>query len=165
MKASNRFVTGVMRRMVSSWIEREPPRSFPWTPLAKPLAESTLALVSSGGIALKSDRPFDQEGERRDPWWGDPSYRVIPRHTTTADIRVYHLHINPALAETDLNCLLPIERLDELVRQGTVGSSAESHYSFMGYILEPDVLLGETTPAMIGHMSREGVDAALLIPA
>jgi hypothetical protein len=52
---------------------------IPWTPLSKPLADSTVALLSSVGLALKTDRPFDQEGERRNPWWGDPSYRILPR--------------------------------------------------------------------------------------
>ena len=82
------------RRIVSAWIEREPPREIPWTPLAKPLRECRVALVSTAGLALHGDTPFDQEGERRNPWWGDPSYRVLPRDTRTGDVRSYHLHID-----------------------------------------------------------------------
>ena len=104
--------------------------------VTKQLSECTVSLISTGGIALKTDTPFDQEGELQNPWWGDPSYRVIPRTATEKDIRVYHMHINPEFAECDLNCLLPMQRLSELVEAGELGSVAPSHYSFMGYILE-----------------------------
>ena len=66
---SYRFISGITKRMIRSWISMEPPREIPWTPLAKPLRECTVSLISSAGIALKSDRPFDQEGERRNPWF------------------------------------------------------------------------------------------------
>ena len=108
---SYRFLDGITRKLVRSWIKLETPREIPWTELSKPLSECTVALISSGGIALKTDRPFDQEGERRNPWWGDPSYRIVPNTVKTEDVRVYHMHINPHPTESDLNCLLPIERL------------------------------------------------------
>jgi D-proline reductase (dithiol) PrdB len=162
---SYRFLDGVSKRLIKSWIELESPREIPWTPLAKPLSECTVALISSGGIALRSDTPFDQEGERRNPWWGDPSYRIIPRGTRTGDIRVYHLHIDPSSAEEDMNCLLPLERLDELVQTGTVGESASSHYSYMGYLLDPKELLEKSIPAIIDGLRREKVDLALFVPA
>jgi D-proline reductase (dithiol) PrdB len=162
---SLRFLSGITKRIVKNWIAMETPRDIPWTPLSKPLSECTVALISSGGIALKTDRPFDQEGERQNPWWGDPSYRLLPRTTTTEQIKVYHQHVNPGPVEQDLNCLLPLQRLDELEELGEIGHSAPSHYSFMGYILEPQVLLEESTPAMIRHMQQEGVDAAVLVPA
>jgi hypothetical protein len=45
---------------------------------AKKLNDCTVPLLSSAGIVLKADRPFDQEGERLNPWWGDPSCRILP---------------------------------------------------------------------------------------
>jgi D-proline reductase (dithiol) PrdB len=162
---SYRFVRGVTRLLVRQWVSREPERAVPWTPVEKSLAESTVALVSSAGIALATDRPFDQEGERRNPWWGDPSFRVLPRTTTSPDIRVCHLHVNPRNAEQDLNCLFPIERLNELEAAGEVGRAAPRHYSTMGYILEPTVLLGETVPAIVRLMREDGVDLAALVPS
>jgi D-proline reductase (dithiol) PrdB len=124
-----------------------------------------VALISTGGIALKTDRPFDQEGERKNPWWGDPSYRIIPQTARTEDIRVYHMHIDPALGERDLNCLLPVERLEELVAAGKVGRAAPSHYSFMGYILDPRELLAKSIPAIIEHLREDAVDVVVLVPA
>lgn len=67
------------RRIMEAWIAREPAREIPWCPLPRPLPEATVALVSSAAVALATDQPFDQDGERRNPWWGDPSFRVIPR--------------------------------------------------------------------------------------
>ncbi|MCA9875737.1 MAG: hypothetical protein KC441_18830 [Anaerolineales bacterium] len=161
---SYRYLDKLSKQMVTTWIRQETPRAIPWTPLTKPLSECTVALISSGGIALKTQPPFDQEKERRNPWWGDPSYRVIPRTATAVDIRVYHLHINPAFAEEDLNCLLPLERLLELEQSREIGRSAPSHYSIMGYILQPDVLLAESTPAIIHQLQEEAVDAVVLVP-
>lgn len=162
---SYRFLDVIAKRLVLAWIKLESPRTIPWTALAKPLKDCTVALISTGGIALRTDRPFDQDGERRNPWWGDPSYRIIPGTARTQDIRVYHLHINPAFAESDLNCLLPIERLQELVVAGVVGGAAPSHYSFMGYLLDPKELLEHSIPALIKHLRSEAVDIAVLIPA
>lgn len=68
MVDSYRYTNGITKRLVKSWIKKETPRAVPWTPLAWPVSEGTVALLSSGGIALKSDHPYDQEGERRNPW-------------------------------------------------------------------------------------------------
>jgi D-proline reductase (dithiol) PrdB len=161
---SYRFLDRVTKKLVQSWIELETPREIPWTPLSRPLEESTFALVSSAGLALKTDRPFDQEGERQNPWWGDPSYRLLPRTATEADVKLYHLHIHPRIAEQDLNTLLPLGRLLEFEDRGEIGRSASNHYSFMGYILEPQMLLEESTPAMVRHMKRDGVNVVILVP-
>lgn len=162
---SYRFLGGITKRLVKSWIRLEPQRPIPWTALSRPLADCTVTLISTGGIALKSDRPFDQEGERKNPWWGDPSFRVIPNTAGSGDIRVYHMHIDPSLAERDLNCLLPIERLNQLAAEGVIGRAAPSHYSFMGYVLDPQELLEHSIPAIIENLRLEKVDVAVLIPA
>ena len=162
---SYRFTGSITRRVLETWVKQEPGRPVPWTPLPKPLNRCRVALLSSGGIALKSDRPFDQEGERRNPWWGDPSYRIIPSTATEQDIEVYHLHINPDFARRDLNCLLPIQRLAELQTAGEVGEVAPSHYSIMGYLPKPDEMLARSVPAIIRQLKEEGVDVLLLVPS
>ena len=96
---SFRFLSLPSKRIVKAWIAREPARDIPWTPLGKPLAEAVVALVSTAGAALRTDPPFDQEGERRNPWWGDPTCRVLPRDATERDVALYHLHIDTSYAE------------------------------------------------------------------
>lgn len=161
---SYRYVDFATRQIMKAWAARQEPGVIPFTPLAKPLRECTVALVSTAGIARRDDRPFDQEGERRDPWWGDPTFRKIPLGTTESDIRVYHLHIDPRFGEEDLDVLLPMRRLTELARVGRVGRPAPTHYSFMGYILETAELLAETAPAIAASLHAEQVDAVVLVP-
>src|SRR5215831_1796665 len=86
---SYRFLDGITGRMMKHWATLGAPRQIPWSPLVKPMSQCTVSIVSSAAVALKSDQPFDQDIERRDPWSSDPSYRVLARGTATGDIRVY----------------------------------------------------------------------------
>jgi D-proline reductase (dithiol) PrdB len=150
--------------MIKSWISMEKPRDIPWTPLRKPLHQCGVALISSAGMALATDKPFDQEVERQNPWFSDPSFRVIPRDTTAEDIRVYHLHINPDFIQQDINCALPVKRLVELEASGDIGHAAPSHYSFIGYTCQPERLLDESVPEIIRKLRDETVDVVVLVP-
>lgn len=161
---SYRFLDRLTRKLVRSWTGLDEPREIPWTPLSRPIEDSTVALISSAGLALKTDQPFDQEGERVNPWWGDPSFRVLPRKTTNNDVNLYHLHVNPRIAEQDLNTFMPLQRLSELETFGEIGRSAAHHYSYMGYILQPQRLLNESVPAMIRSLRQDGVNLVILIP-
>ena len=161
---SYRFLEGMTKRMVKTWVSLDQPADIPWTPLRKPLNTCTVAMITSGGIALKTDRPFNKEIERRDPWCSDPSYRVIPRNTLTQDIKCYHLHFNPEICERDLGCIFPLGQLVELEMRGEIGSAAPSHYSYMGYTLRPQRFLEESLPAMIRQLQQENVDVVVLIP-
>ena len=150
---------------MKAWAGRQRADDIPFTAMTKPLAACMVALVSTAGIARHDDVPFDQERERRDPWWGDPSFREIPLGTTERDVRLYHMHIDPRFGEADLDVVLPMRRLTELSREGVVGGAAPRHYSIMGYILEPTALVTETAPAIAASMRADGVDAAALVPA
>lgn len=174
---SYRFLDFASRQVMKAWTAREEaarreagaaarhPTPIPFTPLAKPLRECTVALLTTAGVARREDRPFDQEGERRNPWWGDPTFRTIPLGSTEEDVRLYHLHVDPRFAESDLDVVLPMRRLTELAAAGVVGRPAPTHYSTMGYILDATELVAETAPAIAARMRAEGVDAAALVPA
>ncbi len=161
---SFRYVDFATRKVMQAWMAREPERLVPWTPLARPLSELRLSVVSSAGIARRDDRPFDSDGERRDPWWGDPSWRRIPSDTRTGDVRLDHLHIDTRLGEEDLDTVMPLERAEELCAEGFLGKLAPSHYSFMGYLLRPETFLERSVSEMIDRMHAEEVDAVLLVP-
>jgi hypothetical protein len=90
---------------------------------------------------------------------------VIPLGTTERDIRLYHLHIDPRFGESDLDVVLPMRRLTELSDEGFVGPPPPSHYSVMGFILDPTELVGKTAPALAERMRADRVDAAALVPA
>ena len=165
MVDSYRFLDSVTKPVMRHWSGLPSVRPSPWSPITKPLPQCRIALVSSAAVAPNSDRPFDMEIERLDPWFSDPSYRVLPRDTRTGEVQICHLHINPAFAEQDLNCLMPLQRLAELVTLGELGDSAPSHYSYVGYTLRPERLLHETVPSIIERMKQERVDAVVLVPA
>ena len=162
-----RFLDFASRTIIRAWVEREGrERSpVPWTPMAKPLAECTVALVTTAGVARRDDAPFDEEGERRDPWWGDPSFRTIPQGTTEGEVDLHHLHIDRRFGREDLDVVLPMRRLAELAGEGVVGRPADVHYSIMGYQLRTSVLETGTAPAIARRMKDAGVDAAALVPA
>jgi D-proline reductase (dithiol) PrdB len=164
---SYRFLDFATRQIIKAWVDREAQqrRTIPWTPLAKPLTECTVALITTAGVARLDDVPFDQEGERQNPWWGDPTYRIIPLGTTEREVKLYHMHIDPRFGQQDLDVVLPMRRLCELAAEGVIGRSADTHYSIMGYQLRPGVLENETSPAIAREMKSRGVDAAALVPA
>ena len=71
---SYRFLDFATRQIIKAWVTREARerRPIPWTPMAKRLAECTVALITTAGVARNDDVPFDQESERRNPWGATP---------------------------------------------------------------------------------------------
>ena len=161
-----RFAGSTLQRLLSAAIPEKPAlREIPWTPVTKPLRESRVALLSTAGLSMRGDRPFDMEGERRQPTWGDPSWRRLRADATSETVVANHLHIDTGYIERDLNVALPLDRLRELVGEGRVGSMAPSHYSIMGFQgRDSSVLENESAPAIAAAMRSEEVDLALLAP-
>ena len=139
--------------------------TIPWTPMSKPLNQTTLALVTSAGISLKTDPPFDMEREKKDPLWGDRSFRVIPRGTTEKEIDVNHLHINTNLVKQDINVILPLARMAEFEKEKIIGRLAPTAYSFYGFQWQNTDFLSEAIEPISKRMKKEGVEAVFLTPA
>ncbi len=150
----------VQRRMLQMFpcMEHE---DAPWTPMRKPLSESKVALVTSAGLHLRGDKPFIT-----DPQGGDPSYRVIPRGTSPADIIQSHVSIgfDHTGIYRDINVTFPIDRMDELCEQGVVGSLADYNYSFMGALRDSTRVANGTGPEAARMLVDEGVDVVFLTP-
>jgi len=162
---SFRFLPPRLAQLLRARIAAEtPPTEIPFSPLRRPLREARVALLSTAGISRPPDAPFDMEGERANPLWGDPSWRRIPAGTRASDVEINHLHIDTSYARQDLNVALPLDRLAELVAAGEVGHVAPSHYSVMGFQLDATAQLAQSAPAIAAAMQSEEVDAALLAP-
>ncbi|HVB74317.1 MAG TPA: glycine/sarcosine/betaine reductase selenoprotein B family protein [Ktedonobacteraceae bacterium] len=136
-----------------------PNPSIAWVPVRKPLAQCTVALVTTAGVHLKSQPAHDL----LDPH-GDASFREIPGNTQARDIAVDHSHYDTTDANADPNCVFPIDRLRELVLMGLVGGVAPVHYGFMGFIPDGRLLRDTTAPIVAERLQSEGVDAAVLTP-
>jgi len=128
---------------------------IPWTPLKRPLSKATVALVTTGGVHLCSDKPFLLKS--------DATFRAIPRTATSADLCITHEHYDRRDAERDLNLIFPLQRLLELEAEGIVGRVADMHYG-LGFTDNPHELLlpGHKVGTML---AQAGVDLVLLVPA
>ena len=138
-----------------------------WADLEVPVEQATVALVTSAGLYLAgSQPPFDEARERREPAWGDPTYRVIPRGTLQAEIGAMHLHLNTRDFLTDFNVALPLDRFLELEQEGRIGRLAEENYSFMGYQESgARSWREEQGPEVAARLRDAGINAVVLAPA
>lgn len=127
----------------------------PWTPLRKPLAESTVALVSTGGVHLRKDRPFNLNG--------DPTFRIIPKNSLASDMAISHQAYDRTDALKDINLVFPIERLRELEAEHVIGRLADDHYGF-GLMGSAKALM-PAIKEVARRISESGVDLVLLVPA
>ena len=128
-----------------------------WTPLARPVSQSTVALVSTAGVHLRSQQPYDILDPR-----GDSSYREIPAETPLREFMVTHGHYNHGDADQDINCVFPIERLREIRDEGVVGDLVQTFYGMMGFNPDPTHLLEETAPAVGHELKRQGAELVVL---
>ena len=164
MQATEKTVDGFrfLPPSLAAWINSLIPDqgfkgSIPFTPLSKPLSEATLALVTSAGISLKKDPPFDMEREKKEGTWGDRSFRAIPRGSTAADVNANHLHINTQFILQDINVILPLARMSEFEQEGIIGRLAPTAYSFYGFQWESTDFLKEAIEPMSKRMqARRG---------
>jgi D-proline reductase (dithiol) PrdB len=141
-------------------IEQE--SNVPWTPIRKPLGECRVCLITTGGIHLRTDTPFNME----DPE-GNPTYRVIPSDARAEDLTITHNYYDHRDADRDFNIILPLDRLRELRPKRALAGLTRSHYSFMGHIDGPHVrtLKDIVLPQLLPVLGAEKPDFVLLTPA
>jgi D-proline reductase (dithiol) PrdB len=136
--------------------------SVPWTPLRVPVREAVVALVTTAGVHLKSDPPFDMT----DPD-GDPTFRVVPIDAPRDRLTITHKYYDHSAADRDLNVVLPVDRLRELAAAGRVGGVAPRVYSMMGHIDGPHVrtLMDTSAPDIARRLRGDRAQAVVLTPA
>jgi D-proline reductase (dithiol) PrdB len=134
----------------------------PWTPFRKSVRVSRVALVTTAGVHLAAQQPFDME----DPD-GDPSFRVIPRDAPRGALTITHKYYDHRAADQDLNVVLPVDRLRELCAEGLVGGVAPYFYGFMGHITGRHLptLMERTAPEVARRLRADGAEAVVLTPA
>lgn len=141
-----------MRDFLIDW-EIPDIKGEPWTP-AQPASDRRVALVSSAGLKLKSDKGFATEAA---------DYRVIPADKVD-DVVMDHVstsHDRTGFLQ-DVNVAFPLERLNEMAADGKIGSVADFHYSFMG-ATDP-TRMEPAARQLAGVMKAEGVNTVVLAP-
>ncbi|MPY91656.1 MAG: hypothetical protein GEV08_00925 [Acidimicrobiia bacterium] len=136
------------------WVASETPP--PWAPLRKPLADSRIGLVASGGIYRAGQVAF----HFRD----DASYRVIPTDVDTSELRATHFAYDLGDARRDINVVFPLDTLRALVADGAVGELAPEAFTFMGGIYSTRRVAEQLAPELQARLVAQEVDALLLVP-
>ncbi len=131
----------------------------PFTPLAGPLSDCRVALLTTAGAHLDDQPPFHVEEVA-----GDHTYRLIPDLVDLGRLRFTHTHYDTSSAEQDPNVVFPLDRLHELVERGRVGSASPVHIGMMGFNPDPTGVADELAPAVASVLHDAGVDVAVLVP-
>jgi D-proline reductase (dithiol) PrdB len=134
----------------------------PWTPFNGEVSRSRIALITTGGVHLSTQQPFNM----RDPS-GDPSFREIPADAAAENLFITHNYYDHSDTAKDINILFPLDRIRYLEQSGEVGEVNLRHFSFMGHINHHhvDVLIKNTAPRVAAALKSDGVDIAILTPA
>ena len=132
----------------------------PLAAMRRPLTESRLTFVSTAGVQPVGSLPFDVVHPV-----GDYTFRRVPSTASPVDLEIHQLKYPTDGAHRDLNVIFPIERLQELAREGVVGSLAPDFFSFIGYNMDPDLLERTLAEDLAQAVADQNADLALLAPA
>jgi D-proline reductase (dithiol) PrdB len=130
-----------------------PEGDIPWATLSKPLSSAKVALVTTGGLYVEGQEPFER---------GDTSYRRIPSDVRKEDIRIRHRGYDNGPANQDINCVYPLDRFKEMQAERKIGELSPTGYSFMGMINDTETLIKESVPEVARALKQDGVDAVFL---
>ncbi|MCK9995477.1 MAG: hypothetical protein KAH56_04260 [Candidatus Krumholzibacteria bacterium] len=134
-------------------------RPIPWSPAQNP-ASAMVALVSSGGLHLRGEDPFDV----MDSPWGDTSFRIVPHGTAAQELDLDAEYVDEKYIGKDPEVTLPMAALDRMVSRGLAGKAAPRHFSLCEGILRPLPGVKDTAEQLTELMTADGVDAVVLLP-
>jgi D-proline reductase (dithiol) PrdB len=162
--------TGVdFARLERDWVRTRTYPAFEWlpfddfspvNPLARPVAEARIAIVTTAGAHVADDQPFDTVSKA-----GDTTFRAFPAQTPVGDLVLSHSGYDTALASEDINVVLPLDPLAEIEREGGFDSLTPTIYSTMGYIAEPGRFFESTCQEIARRLVDDNPDLVFLAPA
>ncbi|MEM8905767.1 MAG: glycine/sarcosine/betaine reductase selenoprotein B family protein [Actinomycetota bacterium] len=149
------------RRLYSSlgyddyrWAERTEAPAF--VPLTTPLSEARVCLIGSGAVYETGQVAFHSKD--------DTSVRVIASDVDTNRLRTAHFAYDQTDAREDINCVFPLDRMNELAADGVIGEVAEEAYSFMGGIYSIRRTEEIVGPRLVELVTEQAPDVVLLVP-
>jgi len=132
----------------------------PLTALSKPVEESRVTLLTSGGVSRTCDAAWNPDARN------DFRLDEIPADSPAAAFQVHDSYYEVDSARDDINCVFPVERLHALAADHTIGAVAPRLWSgFMGRIYKRSQLQAEVAPAWAEELRLDDVDLAILVPA
>ena len=133
----------------------------PFARLKKPLAQSTVALVSTSDVAVRED---DNETPKGDPAILVGNVYSIPSDIPSERLYTHQEHYDRAATHLDdVNTYFPITRLHELVAEGKIGKlAARAHGVYTAYSQRKTLTID--APEVLKRCREDGVDAVVLTP-
>lgn len=122
-----------------------------------PLGEATVAIVTSAALHRPDDERYHQT---------ETDYRVLPRGARDYVLGHWSPNFDRAGFTADLNVVFPIDRLEELAAEGTIGAVSEVHLSFAGNQEDDGLatIIHDSGPRAAAELKAAGVDVVLLTP-
>jgi len=128
----------------------------PMAALSKPLSECRVGMVATGGVYVEGQTAFTYKD--------DATYRSIPNDVDTAQLRATHFAYDLTDARRDVNVVFPIDALNELNDNGTIGELAPNFFTCMGGIYSQRRVNEELAPAIVERCKADKIDVMLLVP-
>jgi D-proline reductase (dithiol) PrdB len=137
-----------------------PTPKFVDTPVtvAPPLAESRVAIVTTAGLKPAGEVTLWEQT--------DSTFTVLPSGARDLQLSHFSPNFDRSGFAADLNVVFPIDRINEMVDRGEIGSVVEHNLSFMGAQADATfaTILLDTGPAAAKFLVDQHVDVVLLTP-
>ena len=132
------------------------PSKQAWSPITKPVNQSTIALLSSAALRLQDQEPFVPRE--------DLSYRRIPADPAAGTVIIDHHSGIGRIPKHDPEIVFPRTALASLAQRAIIGAISPFHFSFMGGVRRAREIEEELAPAIAADLEKMAVDLALLVP-
>ena len=132
----------------------------PFVGVKKPLEESRISLIASSGIFRDDQEPFEPDGWPVD----EVGVRLIPKDTDGKRLKLYYNYYDHRDAVKDINCVYPVDRLQELEKEGVIGELAPSLISLgMGRTYRRSLIRKQLIPKVSEILHEQGVDGVIVV--
>ena len=137
--------------------EALPGESFETTAFTTPppLDQATVAVVTTASLHHPEQEDFSV---------ADTGFRVLDGARRDYVTGHWSPNFDGAGFAYDMNTVIPLDRLDELVAEGTIGRVADEHRSYAGNQFDLAEVRMDSGPAGARYLKERGVDVVLLTP-
>ena len=123
-----------------------------WT-VPKEASSRRVSIVSSAAISKRGDKPFS---------WLANNHRVIEKDNLDLVMTHVAVEYDRTAWQQDINTILPIDRLEEMAKNGEIGSVSNEHYSFIGS--SDPIKMERSAKEVAERMKDDAVDTVFLVP-
>ena len=119
----------------------------------KEASSRRVSIVSSAAISKRGDKPFS---------WLANNHRVIEKDNLDLVMTHVAVEYDRTAWQQDINTILPLDRLEEMAKDGEIGSVSNEHYSFIGS--SDPIKMERSAKEVAERMKDDAVDTVFLVP-